>query len=129
MKVVTAGVLRNAAGALLLVRRGPDESLSGYWEFPGGKVELDESEHECLKRELKEELAIDVEVGEFIAENHYVYTHGEFLLKAFEVGLIGGELALRVHDELVWVDPTELTSYRLAPADIPIAQSLGEKFE
>ena len=129
MRVVTAGVLRNADGALLLVRRGPEESLSGYWEFPGGKVELDESEHECLKRELKEELAIDVEVGEFIAENHYVYEHGEFLLKAFEVRLIHGELALRVHDELAWVNPTELTSYRLAPADIPIARSLGKKFE
>jgi 8-oxo-dGTP diphosphatase len=129
MRVVTAGVLRNADGALLLVRRGPEESLSGYWEFPGGKVELDESEHECLQRELKEELAIDVAVGEFIAENHYVYEHGEFLLKAFQVRHIRGELALRVHDELAWVNPTELTSYRLAPADIPIAQLLGNKFE
>ena len=80
MRVVTAAVLRNISGALLIVRRGPEESLSGYWEFPGGKVELDETEHGCLKRELKEELAIDVEVGQFIAENHYVYRQGEFLL-------------------------------------------------
>ena len=125
MKVVTAGVIGNDAGDMLLVRRGPGESLSGYWGFPGGKVEFNESEQDCLKRELKEELSIDVIVGKFVYESHYVYDHGEFLLKAFEVQLIGGEPTLRVHDKLAWVKPSKLESYRLAPADIPIAQLLG----
>lgn len=125
MKVVTAGVIRNDAGEILLVRRGPSESLSGYWEFPGGKVEFNESEEACLRRELKEELSIEVDIGRFIAESHYVYDHGEFLLKAFEVQVVGGDLSLLVHDKLAWVEPSKLETYRLAPADIPIAQLLG----
>lgn len=124
MKVVTAGVITRDDGKVLLVRRGPQESLSGYWEFPGGKVEEDESEAECLARELKEELGIQVEVGKFLSESHYVYEHGDFLLKAFSARIVSGKLALSVHDELSWVNSTELESYRLAPADIPIAQSL-----
>ena len=124
MKIVTAGVIKDDSGAILLVRRGPHESLSGYWEFPGGKVDGHESEEECLRRELKEELAIEVEIGRFIGESHYVYDHGEFLLKAFEVSVTGGKPCLSVHDELAWVEPVKFENYQLTPADIPIAHSL-----
>ena len=124
VKVVTAGVIKDSSGAILLVRRGPEESLSGYWEFPGGKVELGETEQECLKRELKEELGIDIEVSRFIDQNYYVYDHGEFLLKAFEVLMTGGDMRLSVHDKLAWVEAVNLETYNLAPADIPIARSL-----
>jgi 8-oxo-dGTP diphosphatase len=127
MKIVVAGIIKNRSGLILLVRRGPEESLRGYWEFPGGKVELGETEETCLVRELKEELGIDIEVGRFLDQNHYVYDHGEFLLKTFEVLIVGGEIGLSVHDKLVWVNPDELNTYNLAPADMPIAQLLAAK--
>jgi len=127
MKIVTAGVISNESGKVLLVRRAPDQSLSGYWEFPGGKVEPNESEVECLKRELTEELSIEVEVGELVAESHYMYEHGDFLLKVFEVRIIKGEPVLTVHDQMVWVEPSQLKEYRLAPADIPIAKFLENR--
>lgn len=127
MKIVTAGVIRNDARQVLVVRRAPDQSLSGFWEFPGGKVEPGENEQTCLKRELSEELDIEIEVGDFITESHYVYEHGEFLLKAFEVHMIRGEPTLTVHDQIAWVEPVDLEKYPLAPADIPIAKTLAQR--
>lgn len=124
MKVVTAGVLTREDGRILIVRRAPGESLAGYWEFPGGKLEVGETEEECLRRELLEELGIDVRVGAFVAESHYVYDHGEFLLRAFDIEFTGRSISLTVHDTAEWVRARELVTYRLAPADIVIAEKL-----
>ena len=124
MRIVTAGIIKNDLDEVLIVRRGHDESLQGYWEFPGGKKEDNENEEECLKRELSEELGIDVEVGKFVSESHYVYDHGEFLLKAYRVNSYKGKITLSVHDDLNWVKVTELKDYKLAPADIPITEKL-----
>ena len=124
--VVAAGVIRNSSGEILLVRRAEEQTLSGYWEFPGGKVEAGEAEAECLKRELREELGIEVKVEAFVGQNYHVYDHGWFLLRAFGVLIVGGNIGLSVHDKLAWVKVGELSAYNLAPADIPIALSLGE---
>lgn len=126
MKVVTAGVWVRDNEKVFLVRRGPGESLAGHWEFPGGKVELGESDEECLARELKEELAIDVIVGKLLEESHYIYEHGEFLIRAYAVCCNSQEYSLSVHDLAEWVGFAELLNYRLAPADIPIAEKLAE---
>ena len=127
MKIVTAGTIHSDSGEILILRRGPQESLSGFWEFAGGKVENGESEQACLKRELKEELGIEVSVGEFIEESHYIYEHGEFILRAYEAIITGGKIELSVHDDSAWVDPEKLQDYKLAPADIPIAKKLALK--
>ena len=124
MKIVTAGVISSESRKVLLVRRAPNQLLGGHWEFPGGKVEPNESEEECLMRELAEELSIDVEVGDLVAESHYTYEHGEFLLKAYEVRIVKGKPVLTVHDQMVWVEPAQLREYRLSPADVPIAIGL-----
>ena len=108
----------------LIVQRNKNKHLGLKWEFPGGKVEPNESEEECLMRELAEELSIDVKVGDLVAESHYTYEHGEFLLKAYEVRIVKGKPVLTVHDQMVWVEPAQLREYRLAPADVPIAIGL-----
>ena len=59
----------------LIGRRGPKEKSTGLWEFPGGKIEYGETHEECLKRELKEELNIDAEIGELYSEYVYKYPH------------------------------------------------------
>ena len=58
MKIVVAGIIKDRLGLILLVRRGFEELLRGYWEFPAGKLEVGETEQECLMRELNEELRI-----------------------------------------------------------------------
>ena len=122
-RMVTAGVLRKGNLVLLARRRG-DQTLAGYWEFPGGKVRRGESPEMCLERELREELALKCRVGEKIAESAYVYEHGAFAIVAFEAEILGGTLELSVHDMAQWVDSADLLSYRLAPADIPIAMAV-----
>jgi 8-oxo-dGTP diphosphatase len=126
MKIVTAGVLRNEDGRVLLVRRAPGQKLAGKWEFPGGKVEEGESLSECLKRELHEELGIEVRVGDIIATSDYAYEHGSIRLVAMHVAWLAGDLQLRVHDRQVWLRPEEMLSIDLAPADIPLVASLEE---
>ena len=111
LNVVAAGVIRNSSGEILLVRRAEEQTLSGYWEFPGGKVEAGETEAKCLKRELREELGIEVKVEAFVGQNYYVYDHGEVLLRAFGVLIVGGNIGLSVHDKLAWVKVGELSSY------------------
>ncbi|HAK44799.1 MAG TPA: 8-oxo-dGTP diphosphatase MutT [Spirochaeta sp.] len=91
MKVVAAAIIiRN--GRVLICRRAPGEKLAGFWEFPGGKVEPGESLQECLERELREELDVEVRAGEIIR--------------------------LTVHDDYAWVASDVLPDLRLAPADV-----------
>ena len=116
--------MRNQNGDVLLVRRAPNQSLSGYWEFPGGKIEDGETPEECLAREIKEELEIIVEVGELITSNKHKYPHGYFELIAYRVKYISGEIVLNDHDDFKWVTIDEMDSYEFPPADIPIIKEL-----
>jgi 8-oxo-dGTP diphosphatase len=70
-KVAAAIILRS--GRVLVTRRGPTENLAGCWEFPGGKLESDETPQECIIRELQEELGLSAIAKEIIAESVYTY--------------------------------------------------------
>ena len=126
MKLVTAAIIRDGEN-ILVVRRGQGETLAGFWEFPGGKVELPETLQECLERELFEELDIATKVTSVVAVSDYKYDNGAIKLVALEAEILQGEIKLSVHDKLRWLTPNEILELKLAPADIPIAQALLEK--
>lgn len=69
---VTAAVIVKES-AVFAAKRSPGKHLAGHWEFPGGKIEPGETPEQCLKRELKEELTIESEIGEFVAESIFDY--------------------------------------------------------
>ena len=121
---VVAAILRRQE-RVLVARRSSDQSLGGFWEFPGGKIEADETPQACLRRELLEELAIDVEVGRFVASSSHTQANGSIELVAYEARVLSGEWRLTVHDRLEWVVPQRLLDYRLAPADVAIARCLA----
>jgi 8-oxo-dGTP diphosphatase len=123
MKTVTAAIICDA-GRVLLTRRGPAEKLSGLWEFPGGKVEAEETLEQCLTRELLEELGLEVSVGGVVAESVYSYAHGSIRLVAMEATILSGHLTLTVHDQAEWVLPEAFVQFALAPADVPIATAV-----
>lgn len=123
IKIVTAAIIWRD-GKVLLTRRRKNESLGGYWEFPGGKVEPGETAATCLHRELIEELGIETHVGPLLAGSEYTYDHGRIRLLAFETEIVSGEIKLIVHDQAAWVKVDELNKYDLSPADIPIAETL-----
>ncbi len=77
-----------------------------------------------MKRELEEELGIQVEVGEFITSNKHHYDHISIELMAYRVKYVAGEFTLSDHDTIEWVTPEELLNYDLAAADVPIAEKL-----
>lgn len=122
MKQVTAAVIIEDE-LLLVARRGPDGSLPGYWELPGGKVEQGESIQECLARELDEELEMRCRVGDVVATTTYHYDHGSFEVIALEVTRHSGWV-LHVHDAVCWVARDEAGGLRLAPADVELVDKI-----
>ena len=107
MKLVTAAIIRDGEN-ILVVRRGQGETLAGFWEFPGGKVELPETLQECLERELFEELDIATKVTNVVAVSDYKYENGAIKLVALEAEILHGEIKLSVHDKLRWLTPNEI---------------------
>jgi len=122
MRQVTAAVIIEDS-RLFLARRPLGDPLAGSWELPGGKVEPGETPEECLARELVEELAMMCEVGELLATTIYHYEHGSFEMLAYRV-VRSSEYELQVHDSSAWVTSAELTSMRLAPADVDLIRQL-----
>jgi len=125
MKEVTAAIiLRNHQ--VLIAQRADDDTLSGKWEFPGGKTEPGETPQECLKREIKEELDVNIEVLDFFGESIYTYQSGTIKLLAYWCKWISGNFTLRVHNQIVWANQSELDSYDFSPADIPFVEKLRQ---
>ncbi|SHJ30420.1 (deoxy)nucleoside triphosphate pyrophosphohydrolase [Propionispora hippei] len=125
MRHVTAAVLLKD-GKCLIAKRRTGDALENLWEFPGGKIEDGETPQECLQREIREELQIEVTVGDFLTESIYDYGRGVIRLMAYIVTWQNGNLRLTVHDGLAWVDRNTITGYPFAPADIPIAAKVRD---
>ncbi|GAA0720002.1 8-oxo-dGTP diphosphatase MutT [Clostridium malenominatum] len=123
MKEVTAAIITKD-DLILIAQRGKDENLAGKWEFPGGKIESGETPQECLKREIKEELNIEIQVGEFLGESIYTYPNGQIKLMGYFATIVKGNFELSVHDEVKWVSIDEIDNFDFAPADIPLVKKL-----
>ena len=124
---VTAALIQQD-NKVLLCRRAPNQKLSGYWEFPGGKVEEGESDCACLQRELLEELGITTEVGTLVAENTHHYDGFSVTLVLLEAKIVSGSLTPTVHDRVEWVPVDSLLDWNLAPADIPLTEKVINLF-
>ena len=126
MKLVTAAIIRDGED-ILVVRRGAGEMLAGFWEFPGGPVEHPETLQECLERELFAVLDIATKAGPVIAVCDHEYESGSIKLVAMETEIVQGKITLAVHDKMRWLPASDILGLKLAPAAIPIAQSLLEE--
>ena len=127
MKEVTAAIIIDK-NKILIAQRGANEKLAGKWEFPGGKIELGETPQECLKREIKEELEVDIAVGNYLGESIYTYPNGEIKLIAYFATILDGDIKLLVHDKVEWITISQIDKYDFAPADIPFIEKLKEVF-
>jgi A/G-specific adenine glycosylase len=120
---VTAAVIRKR-GRVLIAQRPVSGMLGGLWEFPGGKRERGESLEECLRREIKEELGIEIEVGQPATQVEHTYTHFRITLHAFECRLASGRPhAIQVADWR-WVRLNELDGFAFAVTDRKIIKVL-----
>jgi A/G-specific adenine glycosylase len=123
---VTAAVIRKRS-RVLIAQRPVGGMLGGLWEFPGGKRERGESLEECLRREIKEELGVEIEVGQSVTQVKHAYTHFRITLHAFECRLVSGRpRAIQVADWR-WVRFDELDDFAFAVTDRKIIQALRAK--
>jgi mutator protein MutT len=120
---VVAGVIRRE-GLLLITQRMPGDTLAGYWEFPGGKVERDEDLPTALRRELQEEIGVEVEIGVELQRVVHAYPDRDVRLYFFEAILISGEPRPIEAADLRWVRPDELMNYQFPKADLPLLELL-----
>jgi mutator protein MutT len=109
---------------ILIDRRLPNGELAEYWEFPGGKIELNEDVVTCIKRELLEELAIFVEVGDHLITVDHEYETMRVSLIVHHCTHLSGEPQAIASSEIRWVTVDELDGYRLPAANYQIVQAL-----
>ncbi|MFQ6091976.1 MAG: A/G-specific adenine glycosylase [bacterium] len=113
---VTAGVIWKDQ-KILLAQRHPKGMLGGLWEFPGGKREPNESLKKCLRREIKEELGIDIEVKELIGSVRHSYSHFRITLHGFHCRHLRGRARPLGCADWKWISPPEVSAYALPGAD------------
>ena len=123
---VTAAVLIKD-NRILLAQRKLSGKQPGKWEFPGGKIEKSETPEECLKRELKEEFNIEVEIKDYFDTNIHQYSDLKIKLIAYKVEWKNGNIESKAHNSYKWISINEIEDYDFAEADIPFVKKLKKE--
>jgi 8-oxo-dGTP diphosphatase len=121
---VVAAVLYDERGQVLVTQRPPGKSMAGHWEFPGGKVEPGESDAEALRRELREELGIEVIGARLLEELTHDYPERRVVLSVWVVSEYAGVPAALEGQPLHWSAAARLRTLPMLPADWPIVERL-----
>ncbi len=126
--LVTAAIIRKNGKILIAQRKNSSKLEPGKWEFPGGKVKFLEHPEDCLVREIKEELGINISVGSIFTISSHIYKKGNkkhhILLLAFLAGYVSGKLKNIGCQDSRWVSRTELKNFEFAEADIAVVKKL-----
>jgi len=107
-------------GLILAAQRSEGMRMPLKWEFPGGKIEAGETEEDCLRRELAEELGIAVQIVRSLPPHTHRYPAFTVTLHPFVCAIVTGEIALAEHRRILWLPPAELAALDWAEADFPV---------
>ena len=124
---VSAAIIKNSDNEILICQRGPGGSCQFLWEFPGGKIESGESPEECLIRECREELDIDISVQKLFAQSTHSYPETDIEFMFFCARLEKGVPTPSVHNSIKWVSPDMLEKYNFCPADVYVVKKLAKE--
>lgn len=124
MNVVVVAAIIEHEQRFLVTRRQPGVHLAGYWEFPGGKIGRAESHSAALEREIREELDVDVEVGELVFETGHAYEDRTVTLYFYRCRLLGRPRPL-LGQEMRWVARADLVALDFPPADAELIERLA----
>ena len=125
IEVVAAIIIED--GKLFTTQRGYGDFKDG-WEFPGGKIEVGETREEALARELREELAIKVEVGALVKTIQYSYPKFDLTMHCFQTKIVEGVPNLLEHEAARWVTKEEIDSVAWLPADLEVIDDVKKLF-
>ena len=126
INVVAAVIFKD--GKVFATQRGYGEFKDG-WEFPGGKVEPGESPEDALRREIREELEVEVNVGDLIDTIEYDYPAFHLSMKCFACTIAGGSPHLLEHEAAKWLKSTQLGSVNWLPADVTLIPKIEKMVE
>ena len=121
IEVVAAIIHRD--GAYFATQRGYGE-FEGMWEFPGGKIEPGESREDALKREIQEELGVDIYIKELLCTTEYDYPTFHLTMHCYLCSVASGEIELREHKSAQWLTAETLDTVEWLPADKEIIAKL-----
>ena len=124
LKVSAALIFRR--GSLLITQRHAKAHLGGLWEFPGGKLEAGETFEQCLVREIREELGVEISVKSLFAEITHDYPERSVHLKFFRCELVSGEPQPLDCAAVKWVKQNELTDFEFPAADVQLLEQLKQ---
>ncbi|MCQ2251517.1 MAG: (deoxy)nucleoside triphosphate pyrophosphohydrolase [Bacteroidales bacterium] len=116
MLKVTCGILRQG-DKFFMAQRPANKQMGGFWEFPGGKVEEDEFESDCLHREWEEELGVSIMILKDYMPVTYDYSKFQIELSAFEISVVEGDLTLKEHTDSGYFSKEEIMKMDVTPAD------------
>ena len=122
---VVVAVIRNKNNQILIAQRASKKHQGGKWEFPGGKVEQGESASQALKRELNEELGIQISTLKALTKIYHHYTDLSVFLDVYEVNAWRGEAYGKEGQPIFWVDIEALKNYSFPVANKPILEALS----
>lgn len=124
---VVAAIIRNG-NKIFATQRGYGEFKDG-WEFPGGKIEENETPEQALVREIKEELDADIKVGELIDWVEYDYPNFHLSMGCFWAEIISGNLVLKEHEAARWLTREQLDDVDWLPADLALIEKIKESMQ
>jgi A/G-specific adenine glycosylase len=125
-KIIGVAVIWNDQGQVLIDRRRQEGLLGGLWEFPGGKVEPGETLESCIRREIQEELGIDIAVGDRLITVDHTYTHFRVTLNVHHCQHLSGEPQPIECDEVRWVTLQEIDQFPFPKANVRIIEALHQ---
>ena len=123
-KQIGVAVIVSDRGKILIDRRKAEGEMGGLWEFPGGKIEPGETIAECIKREIKEELDIEIAVGDRLTTITHTYKTFKVTLYVHYCQHLSGKPQPIECEEIHWVDPWQMNQYQFPQANIQIINLL-----
>ena len=125
---VIKAVNKNGKPMIFATQRGYGE-FKGGWEFPGGKIEVGETQQEALKREIMEELDTEISVGELVDTIEYDYPEFHLSMDCFWCEIVKGDLVLKEHEDARWLTKEQLNDVEWLPADIELVKNIQISYD
>ncbi len=126
-KQIGVAVITNQQGKILIDKRKPEGEMGGLWEFPGGKIEPGETIEECIQREIKEELNIEILVGDRLTTIVHRYKTFNITLYVHDCQHLNGTPECLECVEIQWVSPLAMNQYQFPQANIQIINLLQQR--
>lgn len=126
-KQIGVAVITSKQGKILIDRRREQGEMGGLWEFPGGKIEPGETVAECIKREIKEELDLEISVGDRLTTITHDYKTFKVTLYVHDCEYVSGIPRALECEEILWVEPSQINQYKFPQANLQIINLLQQR--